>query len=152
MKAHPLCLLLYLLVLSCFFTGCDGNPPTYPVSGKVVFPSGSAVRMGTIETKSRTLGVNARGKIQSDGTFQLTTFEPDDGAVAGVHDCVVVQLVIGEDLKSPGSSFGVVDPKHNSYQTSGLTIEVKPDSTNQFVLRVDAFRGKELSEKHHQHD
>lgn len=108
--------------------------------------------MGTVETKSRSLGLNARGKIESDGTFQLTTFEPNDGAVAGVHDCVVVQLVIGEELNKTGSAYGVVDPKHNSYKSSGLTIEVKPDSGNQVVLRVDAYRGKELSEKQHQHD
>ena len=108
--------------------------------------------MGTIETKSRELGLNARGTIQNDGTFELTTFNEGDGAVAGLHDVVVVQMVLhGEEFSSKVSTFGMVDPKHNSYRTSGLSFEVKPDGTNEVVLKVDPFRGKELSEKDHKH-
>jgi len=108
--------------------------------------------MGTIETKSRSLGINSRGKIASDGTFQLSTFSPNDGAVVGLHDCVIVQLVIGEELAKPGSSFGVVDIRHNSYSTSGLTIDVQPGGNNEFRLEVSALRGREPSEKEHRHD
>lgn len=108
--------------------------------------------MGTVETKSRDLGINARGTIAPDGTFQLSTFQTNDGAVAGVHDCVIVQLVIGEELTKPGSAYGVVDRRHNSYATSGLTIEVAPDGVNEFRLEVTAYRGKEPSEKEHSHD
>lgn len=140
------------LLIACVFVGCDRNPPTYPVSGKIHFPSGSPVRMGTIETKSRELGINARGKIETDGSFTLTTFKPGDGAVAGLHDCVVVQLVIGEDLPKMGSTFGVVDPRHNSYHSSGLTLEVKPEGPNNFRLEVSPFRGKEASAIDHKHD
>ena len=140
------------VLIACILLGCDRNPPTYPVSGKVSFPSGAPVRMGTIETKSREMGINARGKIASDGSFTLTTFKPDDGAVAGVHDCVVVQLVIAEDLPKTGGTFGVVDPKHNSYFTSGLSIDVNPEGPNEFRLEVSPFRGKEASEKDHKHD
>ncbi len=106
--------------------------------------------MGTIETKSRDLGINARGKINSDGTFQLSTFNPMDGAVVGTHDCVVVQLVLAEELTTTGSTFGVVDPKHNSYASSGLTIDVRPEN-NEVILEVTAFRGRETAEKDHKH-
>ena len=134
------------------FTGCNRGPATYPVKGKVVFPSGAPVRMGTIETKSRDLKINARGTIQSDGTFELSTFAPSDGAVQGWHDCVVVQIVThGEELAGKVSTFGVVDPSHNSYHTSGLAFEVKPDQDNQVSLQVKPYRGKETSEKAHQH-
>jgi hypothetical protein len=132
-------------------SGCNRNPPTYPVTGKVRFPSGVPVRMGTIETKARELGTIARGTIESDGTFRLSTFEPDDGAVAGIHDCVVVQMVIAEKIGGRGSTYGVVDPKHNSYRTSGLTIEVDPNKANEFLLEVTPFRGKEGTEADHKH-
>lgn len=145
---------LLSLVLACCVTaiGCNRNPATYPIKGKVQFPSGSAVRMGTIETKSRELGLNARGIIQNDGTFELTTFTEGDGAVAGLHDVVVVQMVMhGEEFSSKVSTFGMVDPKHNSYRTSGLSFEVKPEGPNEVLLKVEPFRGKELSEKDHKH-
>lgn len=131
--------------------GCQRDPPTYPVSGKVQFPSGAPVRMGTVETRSQELGVHARGTIESDGSFSLTTFRPGDGAVAGIHDCVVVQLVVAEGFDGKVSTYGVVDPKHNSYRTSGLTLEVKPDQTNEVVLEVTALRGQEADEKDHKH-
>ncbi|MFO0942352.1 MAG: hypothetical protein U0930_16560 [Pirellulales bacterium] len=138
---------LFLLTL-----GCNRNPATYRVKGKVVFPSGANVRMGTIETKSRTLKLNARGTIQKDGSFELTTFSPGDGAVAGVHDCVIVQMVTNaEEFSGKVSSFGMIDPKHNSYTTSGLSFEVKPEGPNEITLEVSPIRGKELSEEQHKH-
>lgn len=143
------CLLSALILLSL---GCSRNPPTYPVKGKVVFPSGANVRMGTIETKSRSLGLNARGTIQTDGTFELTTFSPGDGAVAGTHDCVVIQMVMhAEEFSGKVSSFGMIDPKHNSYSTSGLSFEVKPEGPNEVTLEVSPFRGKEVSDQQHKH-
>lgn len=108
--------------------------------------------MGTIETKSRDLGINARGSIQKDGSFQLTTFEPNDGAVAGWHDCVVIQVVMhGEELAGKVSKYGIVDPKHNSYATSGISFEVKPEGTNEIKLQVQPLQGKEQPEKSHKH-
>lgn len=146
---------LLLAILACgaaLSVGCNRNPTTYPIKGRVHFPSGSPVRMGTIETKSRELGINARGTINSDGSFELTTFQPGDGAVAGWHDCVVVQLIIhGEEFKGKVSSFGVVDPKHASYGSSGLSFEVSPTQTNQVSLEVSPLRGKEVPEKLHSH-
>lgn len=140
-----------LLVIFCSI-GCNRNPATFPVKGRVHFPSGSAVRMGTIETKSRDLSINARGTINSDGTFELSTFEPGDGAVAGWHDCVIVQMVIhGEELKSKVSTYGVIDPKHNSYRSSGLSFEVSSTQPNDIDLEVSPLGGKEATEKAHKH-
>lgn len=133
-------------------TGCNRHPATYPVKGRVSFPSGSPVRMGTIETKSRDLGINARGSINSDGSFELTTFEPGDGAVAGWHDCVIVQMVMhGEELKGKVSNYGVVDPRHNAYSSSGLSFRVTPEQTNEITLEVTPLRGVEAPEKSHTH-
>lgn len=139
-----------VLAVGCLL-GCNRQPATYSVQGQIQFPSGAAVRVGTVEVRSRSLGINARGAIEPDGSFQLTTFSPGDGAVEGIHDCVVVQMVIAEDVRQSASAFGVVDPKHGSYKTSGLTIDVKPDSENKVILKVDALGGKELKAKDHKH-
>jgi hypothetical protein len=147
-KLYFFCLLVGLILAG----GCNRNPATYVVKGKVRFPSGAPVRMGTIETKSRDLGLNARGTINSDGTFELTTFKPGDGAVAGWHDCVIVQMIIrADEFSGKVSTFGVVDSKHNSYGSSGLSFEVSPTQPNEISLEVSPYGGKEASEKMHAH-
>ncbi len=91
--------LLGLSIASLLCCGCSsGQLETYPTKGKVKFKSGAPVHVGTVELKSREHGVQARGDIQPDGTFELSTYSKGDGAVAGTHDCVVVQFVMTEEL------------------------------------------------------
>lgn len=124
-----------MLMLSCL--GCSSQLPTYEVQGRVEFENGRPVVMGLVECQSIEHSLNARGNIQSDGSFTLTTFEAEDGAVAGKHKCVVIQMVIGENISGHApSTVGVVDPMYASYATSGLRLEVKPDTTNEVVLQV----------------
>ena len=138
-------LLASLCWLSC--CGCsDGRLPTYPAKGRVVFKSGNPVHVGTVEIKSREHGVQARGSIDADGNFLLSTYEDGDGAVAGIHDCVVVQFVMTEELKDfKPSVVGVVHPRYASYSTSGLTVEVLPDQEND--LRIELEGVKKVSPK-----
>lgn len=129
------------LALLAVVGGCSDRLKCYPAKGVVVFPSGSTAHVGTVELKSREHGVQARGEIQQDGTFTLTTYVPNDGAVAGIHDCVVVQFVMTEDIKNlTTSALGVVHPRFGSYSTSGLVVEVKPDAPNDFKLQVEGVK------------
>ncbi len=73
-----------LLVVCSLLCGCSSQLPTYPVAGKIRFVEGGPVKVGTVELKSREHGVQARGHIETDGTFTLTTFAEGDGAVAGL--------------------------------------------------------------------
>ena len=79
-------------------TGCgSGHPaPTYPVTGKVVFSddgtplsTGGSILWESVPDEPGVLPFNASGAIQADGTFELTTFEEGDGAVAGEHRVLV---------------------------------------------------------------
>jgi len=71
----------------------------------------------------------------------LTTYTDDDGAVAGMHDCVVVQFIMAEELKDfKPSVLGVVHPRYASYSTSGLTVEIKADSPNDLKIEVDGVK------------
>jgi len=141
-------------------TGCsNGRLPAYPVTGRVVFPDGSPVHVGTVELKSRTHGIQARGDIDSDGHFILTTYEPGDGAVAGSHDCVVVQMVMVEGIANfRPSTDGVVHPRFGSYRTSELVVEVSDKDRNDVQLQVelispDQDRSNDRDHKHkHKHD
>lgn len=76
---------LLLLVL----TGCSSYTPppppmTTPVSGKVFLPSGSPMTAGRIvfTPKDKSLS-QAFGEIGSDGSYKLTSFNKDDGAMPG---------------------------------------------------------------------
>lgn len=133
-------LLLPLFAILFFVSvGCgDGRPPAYPAKGRVVFADGSPVKVGTVETKSRLHGVQATASIELDGSFVFTTYAKDDGAVAGPHDLVVVQFVQAENIiNHKPSTLGVVNPKHASYATSGLQIEISPNKQNELVIEVE---------------
>ena len=136
---HSTRLLATLGVLLSLNVGCgDGRPPAYPARGKVVFADGSPVKVGTIETKSKLHGVQATASIEIDGSFVFTTYQKGDGAVAGPHDCVVVQFVQAENIQNhKPSTLGVVNPKHASYATSGLQFEIAKDKANELVIEVE---------------
>ncbi|WP_166830959.1 hypothetical protein [Thalassoroseus pseudoceratinae] len=74
-------------------TGCGGSgdqKSTAEVTGTVTF-NGQPVTGGTLtfvpqaSSDNPTPGKPASGKIQSDGTFTLSTYEEEDGAVIGKH-------------------------------------------------------------------
>ncbi|MEX0819210.1 MAG: hypothetical protein WD070_06445 [Pirellulaceae bacterium] len=133
-----------LLLLSVGGIGCSNDRlPTYPVQGRVVFSDGSPVHTGSIELKSREHGVQARGNIAADGSFQLTTYKQNDGAVEGTHDCVVVQLVMVEELSNfTPSTEGVVDARYGSYSKSGLECEVSPAKQNVVTITLEPMHPK----------
>lgn len=133
---------VFLLLFVGILTGCSNDRlPTYAVQGQIVFLDGSPVRTGSIELKSLQHGVQARGDIASDGSFQLTTYEKNDGAVEGVHQCVVVQLVMVEELANfKPSTEGVVDPRFGSYSTSDLECRISNSDDNRIKLTVEPIR------------
>ncbi len=141
-------IILLVLVSS---SGCSDRLKTYPVQGRVQFPSGAPVRVGTVELKSQEHGVQARGTLETDGSFSLTTYEEDDGAVAGTHDCVIVQMIMTEGLEGHRpSKLGVIDPRYHRYATSGLQIKIEPNTENQITIEVEGI-GKQPSGEHHHH-
>jgi hypothetical protein len=128
-----------LFAIVVMTTGCSGNGiATYPVEGIVVLEDGTPVQTGTVEFNSLQQDLTARGKIQPDGTFRLTTFKDGDGAVPGIHDAVVVQLISTEDLPLHEHDHGpTIAPKYSHYDSAGLRFTVHDDRTNSLkvVLR-----------------
>jgi hypothetical protein len=141
------------LSIALCLTGCSDQLPTYPVNGHVFFPGGSPVHVGTVELKSREHGIQARGTINEDGSFKLTTYKEGDGAIAGVHDCVVVQFIVAEGLSGhKPSTLGVIQRRYGSYATSGLSVEIKPNKSNNVTIEVEGIRKDQNDEKGHGHN
>ncbi len=125
--------LLFFVVCGC----SDSQVPTWPVSGTVVLEDGTPLETGTVEFASDDGVHTARGSIQSDGSFRLTTFSDGDGAVAGAHDAVVIQLISTEDLPIHQHDHGpTIDPRFAHYDSANLRFTVKPDEDNEFQLVV----------------
>ena len=138
------------LALACF-SGCSQGEKVYPVTGRVVFEDGVPADTGTIEFRSVDLGINARAKIQKDGSFQLTTHQPFDGAVAGKHQAIIVQHIIAEvptpqELVSPPGrtpkprvhrAHKIVAKKYSSYDSTPLEFIVEPSDNNVLEVKVE---------------
>jgi hypothetical protein len=73
-------------------TGCGNyKAKTYPAGGRVTFQNGTEVTSGTVSFRplEGELKTSARGEIQPDGSFELTTFTAGDGALPGRHEVLV---------------------------------------------------------------
>ena len=128
-----------VLIASLAATGCGNNVATVPVSGSVVFRDGTSPQFGSVELESDDRQFTAKGKIERDGSFVLSTFQNGDGAVVGKHRAIVMQLVISDGVSKTQHHHGhTVHPKHAKYETSGLQAEVAPDGPNRLTLAVEA--------------
>lgn len=128
------------LIVCLVVMGCGASQiPTYPVSGTVVFEDGSSVRTGVVELESLDTKLSAAGTIREDGSFVLGTYKSDDGACAGRHRVIVVQLIINDGTVKHSKNHGhPVDPLYASYATSPLTAIVKERDDNTLKLTVTA--------------
>ena len=133
------CLVLFCLVIST--TGCgEKGPRYYPVEGKVVFKQdSSAAQFGSIEFRSESdPPVIARGTIQADGTFRLSS-NGKEGTVQGTHSVVILQIFAnlrnGERI---AHDHGLeVAQKYSDHRTSDLRVDVQPETSRQVVIEVE---------------
>ena len=138
--------LFLISTLSLLFTssGCgEKQPATYPTRGRVDFSDGKPVMLGTVELLSEDGALNAQGTIQPDGTFVLGTFTSNDGAVAGKHKAIVMQMIVSDGLPKHSMDHGdPVDPFYSSYSSSPLTATIQASESNEITLTVERAKRK----------
>lgn len=86
-------------------SGCSaGTPGTGAVTGKVTTADGQTVTSGslTFAPATGTEGKPATGVVQADGSYTLTTYEKDDGAVIGRHNVTYSPGSGGPDEEEEG--------------------------------------------------
>ncbi|MFT5526613.1 MAG: hypothetical protein ACI9G1_000964 [Pirellulaceae bacterium] len=126
--------LLSLLLL----TGC-GAATTHPVQGKVVFigsemaASELAGHTVTIETTDIQSPVSGTGVVTEDGTFEIGTYDMNDGAVLGQHRVVLTPPLPPVDEPEPPR---LIHSKHFLFDTSGWQITITP-GINEVTLQVE---------------
>ena len=116
--------------------GCNDNSPSVvPVRGKVLL-DGEPLTSGSVLT-TPAAGRGARGAIESDGTFELSTYGNGDGALPGTHMAAVVARApsAGNGPEAPPGKL-LTPKKYADALTSNLTIEVTADGDNAPVLEL----------------
>lgn len=95
MRVVPVsCLLLFVGSL----LGCSDSvsrAEVFPVSGTVKY-NGAPVADATVTFSSTVSGRGASGQTNAQGEYKLTTFDSDDGAVAGDHLVTIVKLLASD--------------------------------------------------------
>lgn len=115
----------------------DTRVVRWPTKGRVLFENGDPVRFGTVEFNSLERNLTARGAIDPDGNFVLTTFTPGDGAVAGRHRAIVVQfMVLDSPVQHRVDHGDLIDPLYFSPHTSRLEFQVEEKPQNEIVIKL----------------
>src|SRR4029079_2417156 len=120
---------LLLAVLACL-VGC-GQGKTAAVNGRVQLKDGSDVSVlegYSLNFESEGGKSSAVGEVNADGTFMLSTFGANDGAVPGKYRVAINPLTNPNPDKPPIKS--KLPAKYENLDSSGLTVEVKPGQNN----------------------
>ena len=112
------------VLLSCgllALAGCSSG--YYPVQGTVTLDDGSPLGKGMVVFEAADQSSMARGEVQSDGRFRLSTGRPGDGVKPGRYRVLVNPL----DMTDVPDEHKVLpfDVKYTRLATSGLEVEVK---------------------------
>lgn len=119
--------------------GCNRGPQMAPVTGKVTY-NGQPLTFGVVQFQSAS-GQPARGEIQSDGTFSLSTFRQGDGAVVGSHR---VRVACYESQRPGTKPTGgeqalgksLIPLNYTLFDQSGLTAEVQAGENEPLVIEL----------------
>ncbi|MDR1383132.1 MAG: hypothetical protein LBJ67_04685 [Planctomycetaceae bacterium] len=125
-------LFIFLTLLLC--AGCSNN---VPISGQVTYSDdGNPLTTGTVCFQTESFV--ARGNLQSDGTYHMSSVTEKDGLPSGLYQISVINAVegLGED---DGIRIPLIDPKYNDSATSGITFEVTR-SNKRFNFTVDRYK------------
>jgi hypothetical protein len=133
------------LALTALAAGCGGSG-IYPVDGRVTWKDGSpakelegALVVFDLPEKQTT----ARGSVQADGSFKLTTKADGDGALAGEYKVLLVERRKGSPTPDdPGAMApGHMDVRYSDPRTTDLTATVSP-GPNTITLVVERNKSK----------
>lgn len=124
---------LFCAIAALALAGCSRSHEreTAQVLG-VVTLDGKPLTRGTVMFVPET-GRAGTGVIAADGSYTLTTYQPDDGALVGRHK-VSVAIPLGSETASAQAS--PIPQRYMSADSSGLAFEVKAGEENRIDLKL----------------
>jgi hypothetical protein len=128
-----------VMIASLALAGCSQAPPVYKVSGSVNY-RGKPLTTGVVafhHTDGRSPLV--KGDIAADGTFQLTTHRPGDGAAPGEYRVTVTSMTPGKGVEGIDKDYQPPQPliplKYMRLDETPLTARVQAQDAN--VIHLD---------------
>jgi hypothetical protein len=129
-----------MLVASCLLCmGCGSDSGTSPVRGVVMLDGEIYTQGGSVVFQPEGKGKMASGIIQSDGTFELSTYTQGDGAVIGTHKVLVMPLPpddIGDDENPVPQGTSPLTTAMTKTPSDDLVFEVLAGQTNHFEVQL----------------
>lgn len=131
--------LICLVLLITFSLGCQKKITTIPVNGKVVY-KGKPLAYGSIMFQPKSGGPIARGSIESDGTFVLTTEKENDGAIPGEHQIRVTSFAAQrsqvQSKGEPTLGKSAIPKKYNNFGSSQLSENISAEMKLPLVIEL----------------
>jgi hypothetical protein len=125
---------LLMATAGCSKSQDANRVPVFPTNGTVKLegksPKGAWIVLhpkGAGSRSTESSAIKPHGKVGSDGTFELTSYETNDGAPAGEY---TVTLELRKALKYPNGNAGpgpnLVPKQYTRSDTSPLLVQIKP--------------------------
>ena len=126
----------------CLIAGCRPQLDLVPLKGQVKYQD-KPLEYGSVMFQPVGGGPLARGQIQSDGSFRLTTLDQGDGVRRGLNRVRITAF----DAQKPSAKANAdrelmlgesaIPRKYQSFATSGIEIEVTPDMPQPVMIELD---------------
>lgn len=107
---------------------------TAPARGTVILDGKPLSAGSVLLTPAR--GRGASGTLNPDGSFILTTYGNEDGAIVGKHKVAVVPLQSESESNEPPPGYVPVPSRYQNPVSSGLEVDVKSGEENVFDLEL----------------
>jgi hypothetical protein len=134
-----------LVIAALAITGCSGEkinrPDPVAVTG-VVTHNGTPVEGADVVFQPASHTYAAAGKTDASGTFTLTAFNPNDGAVPGEYKVTVSkrkvtgQAAASDDAPTTVKQEVLLPIKYADPNSSGLVASVKTGVENKFEFKL----------------
>ncbi len=125
--------MLAAIGLIVFTIGCGKSNGLVPVSGTITYSDGTPVhaQIANVTFQPAGEGKGATGTLAEDGTYKLTTLEPDDGVAPGKYKVTIVATD-----GYPDTTQSVVAPQYGSAADTPLEATVT-SSGGTFDFKVE---------------
>jgi hypothetical protein len=125
-------------LLSCLLVasiGCaEKGPELTEVTGQVLI-DGKPLTTGSVVTLPAK-GRGARGTIDAEGNFTLSTSDMGVGATPGKHQVAVIAMEESDNPSPEAPRRSLIPQRYASAETSGLFINVTPGEMEPVVLNL----------------